>query len=317
MSHLPQILYSHYEKPMSRRSILNARSAHPGSCKNSVHTQEVLRRMFNCTRRIEWEKETAPCISDYMLRMKEAGYNEAYRKRILFAAIAIYDQKIDDDKRGTRPLFRPKSWKKEERKKEKEYKKKEWATKKGHIAPIFIPATPGGELAREVRKIADREAKEGIHFNILEIGGRTLRSEIQRSNPIATPGCSKTDCLGCKDERGKGGKCHKSNVNYQISCQKCEKVYIGETSKNLYTRALQHVQNKKEDDSFMDRHFQDEHRGEEKQFAAKVTHTNKHCLTRQIREGVLIRRAEKPLLNSRTEWFQPPLFRIQSEVVRE
>ena len=92
---------------------------------------------------------------------------------------------------------------KEERKKEKESKKKTWATKKGHIAPIFVPATPGGELTRELRKIADEESKHGIHFNVLEIGGRTLRSEIQRSNPTATPGCSKKDCLSCEEERGK------------------------------------------------------------------------------------------------------------------
>ena len=311
-----QVLYSHYEKPMSRKSILNVKSAHPGSCKKNVHIQEILRRMMNCTRRIHWDQETAPCISDYMLRMKEAGYDEKYRKRVLLAAISIYDKKVEDDKRGIRPLFRPKSWQKEERKKEKTYKKKEWATKKGHIAPIFIPATPGGELAREMRKIADREAQQGIHFNVLEIGGRTLRSEIQRSNPTATPGCSKSDCLGCEEGRGKGGKCHKSNVNYQITCQKCDKVYIGETSKNLYTRALQHTRNKKEDEAFMSKHYQEEHVGEEKKFRAKVTHTNKDCLTRQVREGVLINRATKPLLNSRTEWFQPPLFRVQREVLR-
>ena len=249
--------------------------------------------------------------------MKEAGYNEIYRKRVLLAAISIYDKKISDDERGIRPLFRHKSWQKEERKKKKAYKKKEWATKRGHIAPIFIPATPGGELAREMRKIADSEAKHGVHFNVMEIGGRTLKSEIQRSNPTATPGCSKIDCLGCEEGRGKGGKCHKSNVNYQISCQKCEKVYIGETSKNLYTRTLQHIQNKKEDEAFMSKHYQEEHRGEEKKFKAKVTHTNRDCLTRQVREGVLIRRTTKPLLNSRTEWFQPPLFRVQSEVIRE
>ena len=219
--------------------------------------------------------------------------------------------------KGIRPIFRPKTWKKEERKKEKELKKKQWATKKGHIAPIFVPATPGGELAKEMREIADKEAKHGIHFNIMEIGGRTLRSEIQRSNPIASPGCNKDDCLGCKEGRGKGGKCHKNNVNYQIECKECSKVYIGETSKNLYTRALQHVQNKNEEESFMKRHFREEHSGRDANFTAKVTHSNKDCLTRQIREGVLIRRATKPLLNSRTEWFQPPLFRVQSEVVRE
>ena len=168
-----------------------------------------------------------------------------------------------------------------------------------------------------MRKIADKEAKHGIHFNILEIGGRTLRSQIQRSNPTSTPGCTKKDCLGCGEGRGKGGNCHKNNINYKISCQKCDKVYIGETSKNLYTRALQHSQNKKEDESFMNKHYQEEHNGEEKSFTAKVTHSNRDCLTRQIREGVLIRRATKPLLNSRTKWFQPPLYRVQNEVVRE
>ena len=67
----------------------------------------------------------------------------------------------------------------------------------------------------------------------------------------------------------------------------------------------------------MSKHYQEEHRGEEMKFKAKVTHTNRDCLTRQVREGVLIRRTTKPLLNSRTEWFQPPLFRVQSEVIRE
>ena len=311
------VLYGHYEKPMSRKSVLNARSAHPAACKRSVHTQEILRRIMNCSRRLPWEYETAPCITEYMVRMKEAGYSEGYRRRVLIAAIKIYDQKIEDERKGVRPLFRPKTWKKEERKQEKEMKRKEWATKKGHIAPIFVPATPGGELAREMRDIADKEAKHGIHFNIMEVGGRTLRSEIQRSNPTATPGCDKSDCLGCKEERGKGGKCHKNNINYKIECQICKGVYIGETSKNLYTRTAQHCQNKSETESFMTRHYQDEHRGEEKKFTAKVTHTNKDCLTRQIREGVLIRRTTQPILNSRTEWFQPPLFRIQSEVMRE
>ena len=94
-------------------------------------------------------------------------------------------------------------------------------------------------------------------------------------------------------------------------------MYIGETSKNLYTRTIQHVQNKKEGESFMSKHFEEEHGGEQKKFKAKVTHTNRDCLTRQIREGILIRRTTKPLLNSRTEWFQPPLFRVHSEVVRE
>ena len=214
-----------------------------------------------------------------------------------------------------------KNWKKDERRREKERKKKNWATKKGHIAPIFVPATPGGELAKKMRQIADKEAKDGIHFNVVEVGGKTMRSELQKSNPTASPGCRKTDCLACKEGRGKGGKCHKSNVNYEIVCMACPEnsrhVYIGETSKNLYTRASQHLNCRKQEESFMKKHEEEVHGGQEVEFRAKVTHSNSDCLSRQIREGVLIRRSNRPVMNSKTEWLQPPLFRIQSEVVRE
>ena len=65
----------------------------------------------------------------------------------------------------------------------------------------------------------------------------------------------------------------------------------------------------------MKKHMDERHVGEEKDFAAKVTHINKDCLTRQVREGVLIRRSMKEIMNSKTEWFQPPLYRIRNEIV--
>ena len=67
------------------------------------------------------------------------------------------------------PFFLPKNWKRKERAEEKRYKRKEWASKRGHTAPIFVPATPGGKLARQMKKVADKEAGEGIHFNIVAI----------------------------------------------------------------------------------------------------------------------------------------------------
>ncbi len=306
---------------MSCRSILNSQSAHSATCKRGVHTQEMVRRMLNCSRNLNWERDTVPFLNDYMRRMMEAGYKESYRKAFLTNALSIYHKKIEDDEEGKRPLFRDKNWKKEERKREKERKKKNWATKKGHIAPIFVPATPGGELARKMRQIAEKEAKGGIHFNITEIGGRTMKSELQKSNPTATPGCEKTDCLACVDKRGEGGKCHKSNINYEIVCMDCPEdkrpVYIGETARNLYTRAAQHQSGRSKEESFMKKHEEEVHGGQVASFKARVTHTNKDCLTRQVREGVLIRRCRGPIMNSKTEWFQPPLFKIQNEVVRE
>ena len=59
------------------------------------------------------------------------------------------------------------------------------------------------------------------------------------------------------------------------------------------------------------------HQGKQSRFRAKVTRTNKDSFSRQIREGVMIRRAKRETLNSKSEWFQPPIFQMRSEVVRE
>ena len=66
----------------------------------------------------------------------------------------------------------------------------------------------------------------------------------------------------------------------------------------------------------MRKHEVEMHDGKEVSFKARVTHSNKDCLSRQVREGVLIRRCRGPIMNSKAEWFQPPLFKVLNEVVR-
>ena len=172
-----------------------------------------------------------------------------------------------------------------------------------------------------MRKAAEETERDGIKFTFIEMGGRTIKRELQRSNPTATPGCSKPDCACCKVERGKGGQCHRNNVNYKVTCKLCpegrEAVYIGETARNLYFRMKEHNSSKGEG-SFISRHIEEAHRGREGNFEARVTKTNKDCLSRQVREGVQISQQghKNPLMNSKSEWHQPSLYRIQSEIVR-
>ena len=73
--------------------------------------------------------------------------------------------------------------------------------------------------------------------------------------------------------------------------------------------------NSRDEEYFLSKHMREKHGGQSEDFRAKVTHLNKDCLTRQIREGVLIRRSGKELMNTKTEWFQPPLLSIRSEIV--
>ena len=144
-----------------------------------------------------------------------------------------------------------------------------------------------------------------------------MRRVLQVSNPLESRGCDSPDCLPCKDGRGNGGNCRGCGTNYEIECQLCpDDVYIGESSRNLYTRCKEHVSRYQAGKvtSFMAKHQTTAHQGQEASYKAKVTASTRDCLTRQMREAVLIRRSSGPVLNGKTEWHQPALFRIQSEI---
>ena len=322
------ILYQHYEKDVSSKTVLHVKSAHSAACKRAVHTQELLRRLMNMSHRLDWRGEVAPVLTEYMARMKVAGYKEKYRREVLTHALGIFDRKWAEHRDGIRPLFRPKTWKKKERKDEKRNKRLNWATADGHIAPILVPTTPGGELMKRMKKVAEEEARDGIKFKVMEVGGRTVKRELQKSNPTATPGCTKEDCIGCGVERGKGGNCRRNNVNYEIECYLCPEenrpVYIGETSRNLYTRGREHMSGGhrtgkagERESTFVRKHMEECHQGMHADFRGRVIKQNKDSFSRQVREGVLIRRSTRNMMNSKSEWFQPPIYRIRNDIIRE
>ena len=71
-----------------------------------------------------------------------------------------------------------------------------------------------------------------------------------------------------------------------------------------------------EQTSFMVKHQAAAHHAEMAKYRAEVIANTRDCLTRQVKEAVLIRRSEVQILNGKTEWHQPALFRIQSEIER-
>ena len=70
--------------------------------------------------------------------------------------------------------------------------------------------------------MAEQEAESGVKFRIIENGGgRSLKSQLQKSNPTQSRGCDKINCIACQTGRGEGGNCHMSGVNYEVECQLC------------------------------------------------------------------------------------------------
>ena len=106
-----------------------------------------------------------------------------------------------------------------------------------------------------------------------------------------------------------------------MECDQCpdgdKHLYIEESSRNFYTRAKEHLKNyeKRRPKLFMQKHQAKKHNGQPGNYTAKVVGSYQDCLSRHVMEGVKIRRCDKKILNGKTEWHQPPLWRVQSKLI--
>ena len=95
-----------------------------------------------------------------MLKLKNSGYSEKFRKEILNSALNAFEKMLADDKAGVKPLYRSRTWNCEERKRAKLNKRQNWWNKENskvqYKSVLFVTPTPGGVLASEIRK---REAE--------------------------------------------------------------------------------------------------------------------------------------------------------------
>ena len=176
---------------------------------------------------------------------------------------------------------------------------------------IFVPATPGGELRRKyIKTIEDAKAK----IAVAEVPGMSIKRRLQKSDPFEDKKCiDKERCMVCE---GKGGKCRRTGVTYEVKCRKCEEIYIGETARNAYTRGLEHKKDidMKNKDSPLNTHNMEKHDGNNREgFEMRVTGVYDGDATkRQVSEAVRIQHArEKGIMNRQDEWRQVKLPRIE------
>ena len=118
---------------------------------------------------------------------------------------------------------------------------------------MFVPPTPGGKLAKELRKREEdlnRYSEERIR--IVETGGIKMESILTNKNPFKSEKCDKKECPLCKNDSKI--PCNTNNIGYRWTCKTCrdrkiKKVYEGESSRSARIRGAEHLrdyENKKE-----------------------------------------------------------------------
>ena len=191
-------------------------------------------------------------------------------------------------------------------------------------AVLFIQATPGGVLAKEIQAMVNEEAARiGMSVRVVEKGGTSLKQHLVKTD---LTGCiyqnlPKHPCFLC--EAGiKGGSHTKSGVHYSGECQLCSEAgivarYDGESGRNGYWRCTmfhkQEIIENKESNAFA-KHLQLHHPdriGDPSVFKLKVESTFSKPLERQVTEGIAITNSNADhIMNSKSEYLQPAVQRV-------
>ena len=87
-----QVRFEFYSKPMAAKKVLMSTSAQPLGQKRTTLTQELIRRLLNCSKEL-------PCstrrkhLNDFMQLLKNSGYSEPFRAEILKSGLQGYGKK--------------------------------------------------------------------------------------------------------------------------------------------------------------------------------------------------------------------------------
>ena len=184
-------------------------------------------------------------------------------------------------------------------------KRKNWYRNGGFDTVLFIPVTPNKVLKRMYE---NEIKKSGIRIKVVERTGRTLKSQLQTSNPFKDKHCNREDCFICTTTNV--GNCNTESVTYEVTCRETcggNKIYKGETAGNGYTRGSKHLYDlnaRNHNNSPLWRHCLEAHGGEMQPFKMSITGTYRgDAMLRQISEAVKINNTDANLLmNDRAEW---------------
>ena len=308
-----EMFFRFFEKPVSSQFVIRRDSALPWNTKKISMAGEVCRRYLNTSPSLVEKGEVGEIIDKFRHKLMVSGYTMKEREIIVSEGVARYVNIVKQAQSGSRPLYRTSQWQREHRAIKRLIKNKTWSKSD---SVIFVQATPGELLKKEVKKIVDNA---GFKVRVVEKGGRSMKRVLQRSDVCPPKLCLSDVCPICATE-GKG-KCDIEGVVYRIWCTVCEEEGIdasmyGETGRTGKLRCSEHMKDlvDPKKSSNLREHCQQFHQGVFVQFGCAVVKTFPgDPLSRQLKEAILIDSHAGPSMNDKGEWVRPASIRIRAE----
>ena len=272
-------------------------------------SNEICRRLLNTSPELVLTGEAESYIEQFCYKMYLSGYSEKERMIIEREGRNQYKNIVKMSDIGCRPMYRGSDWCKQERAVSKLRSRKEWFGKKND-AVIFVQATPGEVLQREIQKVVN---SSGLRLKVVERGGKSLKGVFQRSDVMPDSRCWKDDCVVCSTKPN--GLCSKEGVGYRIWCEVCDSegtgaVMHGETGRCARVKCGEHIAAlMRKKNSNLWEHCVAKHNGQMVKFGCEVTnHFKNDPLGRQLDEAKRIQEEAGELLNDKNEWVRPAGF---------
>ena len=337
-----QVRFEFFSKPMAAKKVMLASAAQPWGQKRTTLTQELIRRLLNCSKELPCSRKKKH-LNNYMQLLKNSGYSEAFRAEILKSGINGYNKILKAEKDEIRPIYRPKGWKESARWLEKRRKKNNWLGKFWKSC-IFVPPTPGSELKKQMQSKEEEMragGREEYPIKIIETAGKTLEQTLVNTDPFNGNQCNDVKCEPRKNPKNKIN-CRRNGVCYRVSCLSCLRAgnpsdvsallkcssYYGESARNMHCRSKEHVSkfNSKSEkirsESAFYKHLLNTHGGKSNSktfsdyFQIEILKAYKKPFTRLVEEGTYITSHKGELLNSKNEWHQAKLIRTTTHVIQ-
>ena len=155
------VVYKFFKKPQSNKFIMMARSALPDKIKRSTLTNEAMRRLHCCSPNLAKEIRNE-VMEDFAKMLRRSGYSERFRHEVISDAMRGYEKRVEEERRGGRPLDRPRQYEEVERRNIKEDKRERFYRREKRGTRIregvfILPPTPNGILAKEILKVCKEE----------------------------------------------------------------------------------------------------------------------------------------------------------------
>ena len=229
-----------YKKPMAPKiSILN-RSAITETCKFSTASQELIRRLKNCSTLLAREMVETVLV-DFMDELSAAGYGVDWRERVLASALLGYERILDKERRGTCSRNRSGATTFKSRRAKRLAGAKTWFQDKDKEEPVhntnagphrrpgppphkkekhlyesicFVPLTKNSTLRKRLTKVEDG-LNQPSRVKFIEEMGQTLASLVVRKDTCSGQKCGRQNCLPCETQPG---KCLRQGALYFLQC---------------------------------------------------------------------------------------------------